>query len=58
MGVRRLFSRGGRNFPGGGKNILFASKSLKHTFWPAMGGPGKGASTPSCPPLRTPMQLG
>ena len=24
MGVRRLFSRGGQNFPGGGKNILFA----------------------------------
>jgi len=24
MGVRRLFSRGGQNIPGGGKNILFA----------------------------------
>jgi len=63
MGVRRLFSRGGQNFPGGGgknilfalktpKNILFSSKkSQKHTILAGQG----GSRAPSCPPLRTPM---
>jgi len=63
MGVRRLFSRGGQNFPGGPKthylpkktpkNILFFSKkSQKHTN---LAGQGVVARAPSCPPLRTPM---
>ncbi len=64
MGVRRLFSRGGQNFPGGagGKNILFAlrmpknilfsfKKVKKHTILVGQG--GGGASAPSYPPLRT-----
>jgi len=33
MGVRRLFSRGGQNFPGGYKNILFALKTPKKTYY-------------------------
>ncbi len=57
MGVRRLFSRGGQNFPGGGqkhticlkipKNILFSSKkkSKNILFWPARG--VKGPLLPS-----------
>jgi len=67
MGIRRLFSRGGQNFPGGGaktyylpkktlkktpKNILFFSKkSQKHTILAGQG----GSRAPSCPPLGTPM---
>ena len=61
MGVRRLFSRGGKNFPGGAgggkniqfalkmpKNILFSTKKVeKHTILSSQG----GASAPSCPPL-------
>jgi len=57
MGVRRLFSRGGQNFPGGAKtyylpkktpkNILFSSKkSQKHTILASQG----GSRAPSCPP--------
>jgi len=33
MGVRRLFSRGGQNFPVGGKNILFALKMPKNIIF-------------------------
>jgi len=33
MGVRRLFSRGGKNFPGGDKNILFAKKMPKNMLF-------------------------
>jgi len=33
MGVRRLFSRGGQNFPEGGKNILFALKMPKNILF-------------------------
>jgi len=43
MGVRRLFSRGGQNFPGGGAKTYY------------FGRPG-GSRAPSCPPLRTPMK--
>jgi len=32
MGIRRLFSRVGQNFPGG-QNILFAQKHLKDTIF-------------------------
>jgi len=32
MGVRRLFSRGGQNFPGG-KNIIFALKMLNNILF-------------------------
>jgi len=57
MGVRRLFSRGGQNFPGGGKNILFALKTPKNIlfsskksqnilFWPARGGQGPPLALP------------
>jgi len=48
MGVRRLFSRGGQNFPGGQKhtiglkmpeNILFSFKKVKkHTILAGQGG--------------------
>ena len=63
MGVRRLFSKGGQNFPGGGaktyylpnihlKRYYFPQKETKNIlFWPAK----EGARAPSCPPLRTPM---
>jgi len=67
MGVRRLFSRGGQNFPGGGaktyylpknapKHTIFFQKSRKTFYfgWPR----GGGARAPSCPPLRTPMWTG
>ena len=60
MCVVRLFSRGGQNFPGGGggKNILFAQKTLKKIlfyskkcknilFGSARGGGGKGPLLPS-----------
>ena len=52
MGVRRLFSRGGQNFPGGGaktyylpkkhlKRYYFPQKKSKNIlFWPAKGGGG------------------
>jgi len=54
MGVRRLFSRGGQNFPGEPKkclkHTLFFQKVKKHTILAGQG----GASAPSCPPLRTP----
>jgi len=64
MGVRRLFSRGGQNFPGGAKTyylpknakihtIFFQKSQKKHTILVGQG--GRGASAPSCPPLRTPM---
>jgi hypothetical protein len=33
MGVRRLFSRGGQNFLGQGKNILFPQKMLKNILF-------------------------
>ncbi len=60
MGVRRLLSKGGKKFPGGGqehtfclkttKNIHFFSKSLKtYYFWPGFGRPG-GKSPPFPPP--------
>jgi len=40
MGDHRLFSRGGQNFSGvpGGKNILFALKTLKKHARPRGGG--------------------
>jgi len=49
MGVRRLFSRGGQNFPGGvkhticlkitQKDTIFLEKSKKkHTIFPGQGG--------------------
>jgi hypothetical protein len=65
MGVRRLFSRGGQNFPGEGaktyysiclktpKTYYFPLKKVKKTYY--FGQPGGGARSPSCPPLRTPM---
>jgi len=57
MGVRRLFSRGGQNFPGGGKNILFALKTpknilfspkkvKKHTILAGQGGQGPPLALP------------
>jgi len=34
MGVRRLFSRGGQNFPGGGpKHTICLKNALKHTIF-------------------------
>jgi len=51
MGVHRLFSRGGKNFPGGWggqkhticlkitqKDTIFLEKSKKHTILPGQGG--------------------
>jgi len=60
MGVRKLFSREGQNFQGGGKNILFALKMLKnilfsfkkvekHTILASQEGPGG-----NCPLLPSP----
>ena len=57
MGVRRLFSRGGQNFPGGGAktyylpkkhlNILFSSKKVKkHTILAGQGGQGPPLALP------------
>jgi len=48
MGVRRLFSRGGQNFPGGGdKTYYFSSKKVeKHTIL-AGRGEGKGPLLPT-----------
>jgi len=57
MGVRRLFSRGGQNFPGGSKNILFAYKmpeniqfsfkKVKKTYY--FGQPRGGGQCPLLP---------
>jgi hypothetical protein len=49
MGVRRLFSRGGENFPGGGQKHTFSSKTTYY-FWMAKTGKGRGEG-----PLLTPM---
>jgi len=45
MGVRRLFSRGGQNFPGGAKTYYLPLKHLK-TYFGRPGG-GKGPLLPS-----------
>jgi len=34
MGVRRLFSRGGQNFPGGAKTYYLPKKHLKTYYFP------------------------
>jgi len=66
MDVRRLFSRRGQNFPGGGaktyylpkknakKHTIFFQKSQKTYNFGRPRGEG-GARDPFCPPLRTPM---
>jgi len=57
MGVRRLFSRGGQNIPGGAKtyylpkktlkNILFSPKIVKkHTILASQGGQGPPLALP------------
>jgi len=63
MGVRRLFSRGARPGPAGGKNILLylhKKNAQKHTMYSILiqkiekhtNLASQGASAPSCPPLR------
>jgi hypothetical protein len=60
MGVRKLFSREGKKFPGGVKTYFlpkkqhkinyFSQKSLKtYYFWPAFAGQG-GGQEPPLPP--------
>ena len=68
MGVRRLFPGEGKIFQEG-QNILFALKTPKTYYFPlkkvkkktilaGQGGPGgQGPGPPSCPPLRTPMEM-
>ncbi len=71
MGVHRLFSKGGQNFPGGAGGqkhticlnalMLKMPKNILFSFKKVEkhtildGQGGGGASAPSCPPLRTPM---
>jgi len=59
MGVRRLISRGGQNFPGGGaKTYYLPKKWQKHTIFFQKSqntyyfDRPRGASAPSCPPMR------
>ncbi len=60
MGVRRLFSKEGKNFPGGQeptfclksneKDTIYYQKSLKtYYFWPALVGQGGGGQEPPLP---------
>jgi len=58
MGVRRLFSRGGQNFPGGGAktyylpkkcpktNYFLSKKSKKHNILDGQRGGGRGGQVP------------
>jgi len=68
MSVRRLFSRGGQNFPegagGGGKTILFAQKHLKSYYFPQksakkhtifVGQGGKGPLLPTIADAHAPL---
>jgi len=56
MGVRRLFSRGGQNFPGGAKTYYLPKKHQKHTIFLQksqktyyFGWPGGGVKGPLLP---------
>jgi hypothetical protein len=62
MGIHRLFTRGGQNFPGGQTHIICPKNALKHTIFFQksqkayyLDRPRGGASAPSCPSLHTPM---
>ncbi len=46
-GRPQTFSKGGQNFQGGGKNILFFWKVEKHTILAGQGGGGKRPLLPS-----------
>jgi hypothetical protein len=63
MGVRRLFSRGGQNFPGGGARaryyfyytiLFFPKKSKNILFLAGRGRPGGGQEPPLALPCGRP----